>query len=121
MDRRHFIIRKEMHTACPTITDWILQRPWKGKNIQNGKAAGLFHSITCTAGKMHMPLLSGMIRMIRLKRRLCRHPYSAGFLPLPTTLNFSHENIQIFPALFSVVCFVFMHESDQRESEQCQS
>src|SRR5450631_1324194 len=121
MARPRFTIPREMPTVCRTITVWILQPPWKGRNIKNGKAAGFSPCIMCMAGKMHMPLPSAIIRMIRRKHRPCKLLCSAGFLRLLTILNSEDENRYTISFLFFYDAAGFLHQSDQCESEQCSS
>src|SRR4249920_1354554 len=110
-----------MRTACRTITVWILQLPWKGRNIKNGRAAGFFPCIMYTAGKMPMPLPSAIIPTIRRKHRPCKLLCFAGFLRLLTILNSEDENRYTISFLFFADAAGLLHQSDQCEPEQCRS
>src|SRR5580765_7351787 len=101
-----------MLTECPIITAWILQRPWKVRNIKNGRAAGCSPCIMHMAEKMLMPLPSGIIRIIQARRRLCKRLYSAGFPRLPTILNSEDEDHKTISLLFFTDRDGVLHQSD---------
>src|SRR5436305_10635659 len=75
------------------------------RSTKNGRAAGPFLYIMCMGAKMLMLLPSETTRMIRPKRRHCRHLCSAGFLQSPTISNFSMSSNQFFAACISLFLF----------------
>ena len=59
-----------------------------------------------TAGKMHTPLPSVTIRMIRRKHRLCKLLCSAGFPSVTYNFKFEDENLYTISFSFSLMLLV---------------
>ena len=64
----------------------------EGKKHKKWQSSWVFSLYNVYGRENAYAITSGIIRMIRRKRRLCKLLCSAGFLPLRTILNSEDEN-----------------------------